>query len=161
MKVSDHIIGIIKNFEGYTPIAKQLKGDKKGVITGGYGTITHPNGTPVKIGDLFSREYSLFCLENEMNKKCERLNQVIAAYSVLLNQNQFDALACFIYNVGQGKLDAGTTMGDALRSDDLKRMADAFLVYTKGTIYILGVPFKKELPGLVIRRNAERGLFLS
>lgn len=148
-------------FEGYTPVAQQLKGDKKGVITGGYGTIIHPDGRPVKIGDYFSREYSLFCLKDEIDRKCVKLNKVIDQLSLQLNQDQFDALACFIYNIGDGKLDAGTTMGDALRTKDKLKIANAFLVYTKGTKYFLGIPRKVELPGLVKRRKAERDLYLS
>ncbi len=161
MKVSDNILGLVRTFEGYEPIAKQLKGDRKGVITGGYGTIRHPDGTPVKVGDIFDRQYSLECLKFEMNSKAAKLNKVITAHSVLLNQNQFDALASFGYNVGDGKFDPGTTMGDAIRSDSIERMADAFLVYICGTKYFLGIPRKVVLPGLVSRRKAERDLFLS
>lgn len=161
MEVSENIVKIIQMFEGYTPVAKHLKGDRKHIITGGYGTIIHPSGQPVKVGDKFSREYSLYCLMFEVKKKCKKLNKVIEENSIILNQNQFDALACFIYNIGEGKLNPGTTMGDAIRSDNIQSMADAFLVYVKGTEYILGVPYKKTLPGLVSRRKAERELFLS
>lgn len=96
----------------------------------------------------------------EIDTKCNKLNRVIKEIQWLPEQCQFDALACFIYNVGDGKLDKGTTMGDALRTLNQRIIADAFLVYVKGTEYILGIPVKKTLAGLVRRRNAERDLFL-
>lgn len=161
MKVSDNVLGLIQNFEGFTPVAKHLPGDPKKIITGGYGTIAHPTGQPVKVGDVFSREYALHCLKHEIDKKCARLSAIIEFNSILLNQNQFDALSSFAYNVGVGKLERGTTMGDALWSDNIQEMADAFLVYVKGTKYFLGIPRKVTLPGLVNRRRAERLLFLS
>lgn len=161
MKVSDHIILVVQLFEGFEPVAKHLSGDPTNIITGGYGTIIHPDGRAVKPGDVFTREYALFCLKDEMDKKCVKLNKLIDIYGWQFNQDQFDALASFIYNVGEGKLDAGTTMGDALRARDILKIANAFLVYTKGTKYFLGIPRKVDLPGLVKRRKAERDLFLS
>jgi len=161
MKASEKILSIIKEFEGYTPVADQLKGDRKGVITGGFGSIQHPDGRPVKVGDKFPMEYAVACLLFEIEKKCKRLNEVIEIYAIHLNQNQFDALASFIYNVGDGKLDFGTTMGDALHSDNVIKIANAFGAYVYGTSYILGIPYKKKLTGLVRRRAMEKKLFLS
>lgn len=161
MNISDHIIGIIQLYEGYEPVACQLKGDRKGVITGGYGTITHPSGSPVKIGDLFSREYSLYCLQFEMKSKCQLLNNVILRYALTLNQNQFDALSSFAYNEGCGYFEEGHTLGDAMKVGNIQAIADALLLYTKGTKYFFGVAYKAILPGLVARRKSERELFLS
>jgi GH24 family phage-related lysozyme (muramidase) len=161
MKVSDKILGIVQEFEGYAPIANHCSGDPKNIFTGGYGTICHPTGQPVKDGDVFSKSYALYCLEFEMDAKCVNLNKCLLQNSVILNQNQFDALASFIYNVGDGKLTKGTTMGDAIAADDIRLISNAFLAYTKGTAYIFGIPYKKVLPGLVARRKAERDLFLS
>jgi lysozyme len=161
MKCSDHILGIIQLFEGYEPVALQLKGDRKGVITGGYGTIVHPTGVPVKVGDLFSREYSLECLKFEVDQKCNGINKILDSWSVLLNQNQFDALCCFLYNVGMGGIAPTTSTGNALRNDDLGAFANHMLDWNKGTTYFLGIPRKVTLQGLVDRRNTERKLFLS
>lgn len=161
MEISNNIIKVVQDFEGYEPIARHLEGDPKNVITGGFGTIVHPNGIPVKVGDKFPRDYAIQCLIFEMGQKTKRLNEIITQNSILLNQNQFDALTSFAYNVGVGKLERGTTMGDALWSDNIQAMANAFLVYVKGTKYFLGIPRKVTLPGLVNRRKAERSLFLS
>lgn len=161
MEISENILKVVKKFEGYEPVARQLPGDPKGIITGGYGTIRHPNGEPVRSGDVFTPEYSLHCLKFEMKDKADALNKVLIKASVIINQNQFDALVSFGYNVGTGKYLKGTTMGDAIWSDNIQAMADAFLAYVKGTKYFLGIPRKVTLPGLVNRRKAERELFLS
>lgn len=72
-----------------------------------------------------------------------------------INQNQFDALVSFVYNLGSGTFQK-STMLKLINAGNLILAADEFLKYTKATV--LGV--KKELPGLVNRRTAERSLFL-
>lgn len=159
MRPSKTIMGMLKEFEGYTPIAKQLKGDRKGIITGGHGTIIHPSGAPVKVGDVFTEEYADYCLGYELNTKCVQLNKILDEYHVVLGQNQFDALACFVYNLGCGWLKKEFTIGKALYEHDMHRVAAAFLIYNKGTVYFLGIPRNVVLPGLDKRRKAEKELF--
>jgi lysozyme len=69
-----------------------------------------------------------------------------------LSQNEADALASLVYNLGPGILDDGRTMGSALRSRNRARIASAFLVYDMAG--------GQHLPGLARRRRAERALFL-
>jgi lysozyme len=76
------------------------------------------------------------------------------AIGLKLTQNEFDALVSAVYNLGPGILDRGRTLGDALRSKDRHRIADAFLVYDKA-----GTP-PRPLAGLTRRRKAEKALFL-
>lgn len=71
---------------------------------------------------------------------------------VPINQNMFDALTSFTYNVGV----AGFMNSTALRrlnKEDYKGCAEAMTWYNKGNN-------GKVLPGLVRRRNEERNLFL-
>jgi GH24 family phage-related lysozyme (muramidase) len=79
---------------------------------------------------------------------------VAKAHNVTLTQNEADALASITYNNGPGIADAGHTLGDALRSGNRRRIADAFLVYNKA-----GNPLRFS-QGLMNRRKAERALFL-
>jgi lysozyme len=67
-----------------------------------------------------------------------------------LNQNQWDALVSFVYNVGAGNF-ISSTMLKLLNQGDYKGAAGEFpkWVHTNGQIN----------PGLVRRRAAERALF--
>lgn len=71
---------------------------------------------------------------------------------VPLNQNQYDALASLIYNIGSGAF-AGSTLLKKLNTKDYQGAADQFLVWNKQK--------GKTLRGLVDRRKRERGLFLA
>jgi len=159
MKHSKTIIGMLKEFEGYVSVARQLKGDRKGVITGGHGTIIHPSGAPVKAGDVFSKEYAEYCLIFELNTKCKQLDRILTKYNLVLNQNQFDALASFAYNLGCGWFNRGFKIGDAMYSHDFQSISESFLLYNKGTEYFLGIPRKVVIKGLDDRRKAEKSLF--
>lgn len=71
---------------------------------------------------------------------------------VPLNQNQYDALASLIYNIGSGAF-AGSTLLKKLNAGDYQGAADQFLVWNKQK--------GKTLKGLVDRRKRERSLFLA
>ena len=68
-----------------------------------------------------------------------------------LNQNQFDALASFCFNVGLGAFEKSTLFA-RLKAGDLPGAASQFARWVHGG--------GKVLPGLVTRRAAERDLFL-
>ena len=68
-----------------------------------------------------------------------------------LNQNQFDALASFCFNVGLGAFEK-STMFSRLKAGDLHGAATQFARWVNAG--------GKPLPGLVKRRAAERDLFL-
>lgn len=69
------------------------------------------------------------------------------------NQNAWDGVCSFVWNVGTGAIAAGTAVGDALRARDLRKAADAMLqwVHAGGVV----------LQGLVTRRHAEIALMLT
>lgn len=73
---------------------------------------------------------------------------------VALNQNQFDALVSFIFNVGQGNY-ATSTLRKKLHAGDYAGAADQFVRWVYGTAN----GKKVKLPGLITRRAAERALF--
>ena len=71
------------------------------------------------------------------------------------NQNEFDALTSFAYNLGPASVTdtRSWTMARAIRAGDKRRIADAFLLYDKAG--------GRRLAGLTRRRRAERSLFLA
>jgi len=71
---------------------------------------------------------------------------------VPLNQNQFDALVDFVYNLGSGAF---------LRSTLLKRLNEGKYQEAAGQFGKWVYGGGKVLPGLVDRREAERELFLA
>jgi lysozyme len=72
-----------------------------------------------------------------------------------LNQNQFDALASFVFNVGQGNY-AQSTLRRALEAGHLRQAALEFNRW----VWATAADGKKiALPGLIKRRGAERTLF--
>lgn len=159
MRPSKNLMGVLKIFNSYVPIAKQLEGEKKGIISGGYGTVAHPAGAPVKVGDLFTEEYAEYCLGYELNVKCKILDKMLDLYHLRLNQNQFDALARLVYSEGLKILQNGERMGEALRSHDLHSIAAAFGHYNKRTLYLFGIARSSVCKDLVAQRADERSLF--
>lgn len=77
---------------------------------------------------------------------------------VPLNQNQYDAVASLIYNIGEGNF-AGSSVCRFINERRYQEAADAFLMWNKQRnkkTGKLGV-----LKGLTRRRGEERSLFLS
>jgi len=79
--------------------------------------------------------------------------------SFSLNQNQFDALASFIFNVGQGNY-ATSTLRKRLLAGDYAGAAAEFGRWIYGPDGPDADHDKDVLPGLVVRRAEERDLFL-
>ena len=83
----------------------------------------------------------------------ELINSIV---HVELSQNQFDALCCLTFNIGQSNF-TGSTLRKKLNSGDINGAAEQFDVWIKET-----VNGKKQVSnGLVNRRAAERALFES
>ena len=68
-------------------------------------------------------------------------------------QGLFDACVAISYNIGVGGFQRSTLRQRILRDEPLDRIAEGFMMYTKGG--------GRELPGLVRRRKAEVALFMS
>lgn len=134
-------LDLIKSFEGCKLDAYK---DAVGVVTIGYGhTKTAQMGqriTQAQADDLLRSDIATF------------ESAVTAAVAVLINQNQFDALVCFAFNVGAGAL-RGSTLLKKLNAGDYQGAANEFLKWDKAD--------GKVLAGLTRRRKSERLLFLS
>lgn len=145
MNTSQTGINLIKGFEGKRLVAYD---DGVGVWTIGYGTIKYPNGVRVKKGDTCTEVQAETYLKSDLVKFENAINRLV---KVPLNQNQFDALSSFTYNLGETNLSKSTLL-KKLNAKDYAGAADQFLVWNRAG--------GKVLTGLVRRREAERNLFL-
>ena len=141
MKTSPKGISLIKEFEGLRLKAYKCPG---GVWTIGYG---HTAG--VKPGMLISKAQA----EEYLKADLIAFERYLNGLGLALNQNQFDALISFIYNVGTGNFSSSTLLRKVRANPQDNSIMDEFLrwVYSKGRV----------LPGLQRRRLAEMKLYFS
>ena len=141
MNTSPKGIALIKEFEGLRLKAYQCPG---GVWTIGYG---HTAG--VKPGIVISEAQA----EEYLKADLIAFERYLNGLGLALNQNQFDALVSFIYNVGTGNFSNSTLLRKVRANPQENSIMDEFLrwVYSKGRV----------LPGLQRRRLAEMKLYFS
>ena len=141
MKASENAIRVIKRFEGMREEAYLCPA---GVWTIGFG---HTAG--VKKGDKIDMYTATVYLQDDIRKFEDAIDKLV---KVKLNQNQFDALVSFVFNVGAGAFEK-STMLKLINSGNFSLAANEFdkWVYSKGT----------KLEGLINRRKAEKELFLA
>lgn len=148
MKTSQRGVDLIKEFEGLRLTAYY---DAVGVLTIGYG---HTNRSasadryPVYPGQTITAAKAEEILKADLVVFEDAVNRNV---TYPINQNQFDALVSFTFNVGEGNLRSSTLL-KKLNSGDIMGAANEFerWVYAGGQVY----------PGLVRRREAEKALFL-
>jgi len=140
MKTSAAGLALIEQFEGLRLTAYQ---DGAGVWTIGYG---HTQG--LKEGDTCTQEQAAAWLASDVAEAEAEVNGLV---KVPLNQNQFDALVSFAFNLG----------GQALESSTLLRELNA------GSYALAAAQFPRwdmvagqPSAGLQGRRAAEQELFL-
>lgn len=142
--ISEQGFSIIREFEGFRTNAYL---DTGGVWTIGFGTIKYPDGTKVKKGDTCTKGQAELWLKND----CQWVDACLDKYvKVNINQNQFDALASFVYNIGETAF-AKSTILKIINTNDLVGAASQFdrWVYDNG----------RKIDGLVNRRAKEKALF--
>lgn len=141
MKVSQTGLDLIKRFEGLETKAYRCPA---GILTIGYG---HTTG--VKEGDNCTPEQA----EVWLREDCQVAELTVSAnVNVHLNQNQFDALVSFIFNLGSGNF-VKSTLLKKLNTSDYRGAADELDRWVNAG--------GRKLAGLVKRRAAEKALFLS
>jgi len=99
MNISDKGLNLIKYFEGFRDKAYL---DSVGIATIGYGTINYPDGRKVRMGETCTKQQAEEWLLDYLEDTVSRLDNL--EFYKPLNQNQFDALCSFIYNLGFGAL---------------------------------------------------------
>lgn len=145
MKISNKGLNLIKQFEG---LRLNAYDDGVGVWTIGYGTIKYPDGVRVKKGDKITRAQADQYIANDVSTFEKSVNSLV---KVPLNQNQFDALVSFTYNLGATNL-SNSTLLKKLNAKDYKGAAAEFSRWNRAG--------GKVMAGLTRRRAAERELFL-
>ena len=139
MKISNKGIDLIKHFEGCETEAYKCPA---GVWTIGYG---HIKG--VQEGQVITETQAHEMLVEELK---EYENYILNAVEVDLNQNQFDAMVSWVYNLGPTNLKSSTLLKE-LNSKNYNAAAQEITKWNKAG--------GKVLTGLVKRREAEASLF--
>ncbi|EAB1772009.1 lysozyme [Salmonella enterica subsp. enterica] len=140
MKASDNGRAFIRAREGVKLAAYQ---DGGGVWTIGYG---HTRG--VKQGQVINHEQADEFLDSDLRQVESCISKRV---TVALNQNQFDALVSFVFNVGRQAF-SDSTLLKKLNEGNYRAAADQFTRWVYDN--------DQFVQGLYNRRVAERDLFL-
>jgi lysozyme len=140
MSFSENGLKLTESFEGLRLTAYE---DIGGVLTIGYGH----TGRDVYRGQVITQEQAESLLALDTHLAVAAVNHLVR---VPLNQNQFDALVDFAFNLGAGAL-AGSHLLRYVNAGDFNRAAEQFPAWdhVNGTVS----------EGLYRRRIAERDLF--
>lgn len=141
MLVSDKGLDLIKTFESFSALPYRCPAGK---LTIGYGHV-------IKDGESFTKITQDEALEI-LRKDCAIAESCInKSVTVPINQNQFDALVSFVFNVGCGAFKTSTLLL-LLNSEKYNEAANEFNKWVYAN--------RIKLNGLVNRRAEERALFL-
>lgn len=144
---SQKCFDLIKSFEGLR--LKAYK-DAVGIPTIGYGTTRYDNGEAVKIGQEITEDKANELLTYQVFNFASGVNNLVKS---TVNQNQFDSLVSFSYNVGLGALKKSTLLKKVNINPTDPTIFDEFLKWNKGGGMVL--------PGLTSRRKKEATLYFS
>ena len=147
MKASNEIKEFIKDHEGFEPEPYRCPASK---LTIGYGHI-------YRIEDELTPPITKEEASELLDKDVRRIETALKlCVTVPLLQTQYDALISFAFNLGVSAL-ANSTLLKLVNQKKFLVAADQFLRWK----YITVNGEKKELKGLLTRREKERRLFLS
>lgn len=143
MRVSQKGIDLIKKFEG---IRLKSYVCPAGVLTIGYGH----TGSDVYPNQQITEEEA----ERLLWKDTESSQQTVSSFvTVKINQNEYDALVSFVFNIGPTAFVNSTLLKLLNKGADRKVVAAEFGRWVKAGS-------DQPVPGLVRRREEERKLFL-
>ena len=147
-KISKKGLDLIKKFEGL-----KLKPYlcSAGVPTIGYGNTLYENGKKVSLKDtIITEQRATELLSNSL----QNLEQHVDSFCRDdINQNQFDALVSFAFNLGPYNLKSSTLLKKVNKNPNDPNIRDEFMRWTKAG--------GKVLKGLVERRKCEADLYFS
>jgi lysozyme len=147
-KLSKRGLDLIKKYEGFR--AQPYK-CPAGVPTIGYGATYYPDGKRVKMTDAPVTEKQASEMLKAMVIPYEKAVDTYCIDSI--NQNQFDALVSFAYNVGTNGLKNSTLLKKLNVNANDPTIRDEFMKWTKAG--------GKTLKGLVNRRKEEADIYFS
>ena len=140
MRISDTGIALIQEFEGLRLVGY--------LCPAGKATVGWGHTKTARVGQRISIERAEQLLREDLADFERCVDRVV---SVPLNQNEFDALVSWAFNIGCGAV-AKSTLVRKLNAGDRKGAADELLRWNKAG--------GKVLAGLTRRRRAEREMFL-
>lgn len=148
MNISSAGLSLLQEFEGCKLVPYN---DPTGNATVGYGHLLH-RGPLDGTEDTLTTAQDLSLLSQDVHTKAEVFVDQIKCP---LNQNQYDALVCFCYNVGSGNLER-VVSETGLNQGNYSAVPPKILLYDKAKnqsgVWV-------TLPGLVARRQKEAALF--
>ncbi|CAB4127944.1 Endolysin/autolysin [uncultured Caudovirales phage] len=140
MEISKNGLDLIKTFEG-CKLKAYLCPAK--VWTIGYGATYYEDGSKVKAGDVITEERAVGLLKKLVANFYHEIKGI--------NQNQFDAITSFCYNLGNGNFNASTLKKKIVANPNDPSIEAEFLKWNKAG--------GKVLKGLTIRRSVEWKLY--
>lgn len=147
-KTSKKGVDLIKKYEGFRSKPYLCPAN---VATIGFGATFYPDGTKVKLTDDPINEA---VAEVILKKHLEKFEQYVDSYCTdKLNQNQFDALVSFCFNLGPANLKASTLLKKVNANPNDPTIKTEFMKWVKAG--------GKTLKGLVRRREEEASLYFS
>jgi lysozyme len=150
MKISQEGLDLLKKLEGYRPIPYKCAA---GQMTVGYGHKILPKEKFTQI----NLEEAETILKNDVSWAEKAINVHLLVFTKELKQNQFDALVCFVFNIGAAAFQNSGVL-KALLIRDYGTAVRVWMTWNKirNSKNILVVS-----QGLVNRRKAETQLFNS
>ena len=148
MKISENGLKLIKKFEGLS-LKPYLC--SAGIPTIGFGNTFYENMKKVTLQDETITEDRADSLFNFL-VTTNFVNVVNRLVIVDINQNQFDALVSFVYNLGSGNFEKSTLLKKVNQEDFIGASLE-FEKWNRAS--------GKVLSGLTKRRLSEKELFLS
>lgn len=146
--ISPKGLELIKSFEGLSLHAYLCSAN---VPTIGYGSTYYANDQKVKMGDKITKEQAEILLRKTVRDFEQNVNALLNGTPV--NQNQFDALVSFAFNLGTGALAKSTLLKLVKANPNDVAISREFDKWVNAG--------GKKVKGLVLRRKKEAELYFS
>ena len=148
MKTSDNGIRLIQEFEGLRLTSYLCSA---GVPTIGYGATYYHDGSKVKLGQTITKDQAVQILNNHIKEFEGSLIGLLNKTKV--NQNQFDALVSFNFNLGPENLAKSQLLRFVKANPNDPKIAAEFLKWNRAG--------GEVSTGLVRRRKKEAQLYFA
>jgi lysozyme len=145
MKISDNGVAFIRQEEGE---CLKAYADSRGVLTIGVGHTGLVDGSAITADMHITIEQSATLLRYDLYEVERAINSHVV---VGLNQHQYDALCCLVFNIGINGFTHSMLL-KKLNASDYSAAADAMLMWCRA-----GSDPQRLLP----RRQRERNLFIN
>jgi lysozyme len=146
--ISPKGLELIKSFEGLRLTAYLCSAN---VPTIGYGSTYYANDQKVKLGDKITKEQAEVLLRKTVRDFEQNVSALLNTTAV--NQNQFDALVSFAFNLGTGALAKSTLLSKVKANPNDPTISREFDKWVNAG--------GKKVNGLVKRRRMEAELYIS